>query len=124
VRKSIAIMIPALTLALGLAACGVVSSLVDGVKYAHAVETDLEATTGIKPAVGFNWNNGRLASVTVAFPGLYDAKPIGELANSVRAAVTREFKQTPDNIVLAFNLGATASGRTAQAGQAAVRAVE
>lgn len=117
-QKSIAIMILGLTLALGLAACGVVSSLVDGVKYAHAVETDLEVTTGIKPAVGFNWNNGRLASVTVAFPRLYDVKPIGELAEQVRAAVTKEFKQTPDNIVLAFNLGAAAPGRTAQAGQA------
>ena len=123
-QKSIAIMILGLTLALGLAACGVVSSLVDGVKYAHAVETDLEVTTGIKPAVGFNWNNGRLASVTVAFPRLYDVKPIGELAEQVRAAVTKEFKQTPDNIVLAFNLGAAAPGRTAQAGQAAMGAAD
>jgi hypothetical protein len=118
VHKSIAIIVLALITALGLAACGVVSTLVDGFKYAKAVETDLEATTGIKPAVGFNWNNGRLASVTVAFPRLYDTKPIGELAEQVRAAVTKEFKQTPDNIVLAFNLGAAAPGRTAQAGQA------
>jgi hypothetical protein len=108
-------LILGLTSAIGLAACGVVSSLVDGVKYAHAVETNLEAATGIKPGVGFNWNNGRLASVTFAFPRLYDAKPIGELAEQVRAAVTREFKQTPDNIVLAFNLGTKAPGRTAQA---------
>jgi hypothetical protein len=103
--------------ALGLAACGVVSTLVDGFKYAKAVEANLQEVTGVKPAVGFNWSNGRLASVTVAFPRLYDAKPIGELAVQVRAAVTKEFKQTPDNIVLAFNLGA-APGRTAQAGQA------
>ena len=124
-HKSIAIILLTLGLGLtlGLAACGVVSSLVDGVKYAHAVEADLEATTGIKPAVGFNWNNGRLASVTVAFPGLYDAKPIGELASSVRAAVTREFKQTPDNVVLAFNLGA-APGKTAQAGQTPVHSAD
>jgi hypothetical protein len=119
VYKSIAIII----FALGLAACGVVSTLVDGVKYAHAVEADLEAATGIKPAVGFNWNNGHLASVTVTFPGLYEAKPIGELANSVRAAVTREFKETPKNIVLAFNLGAMPGG-TADAGQAPVHAME
>ena len=112
-HKAIAIILLTLGLTLGLAACGVVSSLVDGVKYAHAVETDLEATTGIKPAVGFNWNNGRLASVTVTFPRLYDAKPIGELAEAARAAVTKEFKQTPDNIVLAFNLGAAAPGKTA-----------
>ena len=123
-RKFIAIMILAAILALGLAACGVVSTLVDGFKYAKAVEADLQEVTGVKPAVGFNWNNGRLASVTVAFPRLYDAKPIGELAVQVRAAVTREFKQTPDNIVLAFNLGAAAPGRTAQAGQAPARMIE
>jgi hypothetical protein len=119
VHKSIATIILASTLALSLAACGVVSALVDGAKYAHAAETDLEAATGTRPAVGFNWNNGHLASVTVTFPGLYEAKPIGELANSVRAAVTKEFKETPKNIVLAFNLGAT-PGRTADAGQAAL----
>ena len=118
--KSIAIVILA---ALGLAACGVVSSLVDGMKYAEAVETDLETATGIKPAVGFNWKNGRLASVTVTFPRLYDARPIGELADQTRAAVTKEFKQAPGNIVLAFNLGA-APGRTAQAGQAALGAAD
>jgi hypothetical protein len=116
VHKSIASITLALILALGLGACGVVSSLVDGFKYAKAVETDLQEATGIKPAVGFNWNNGRLTSVTVTFPRLYDAKPIGELAEQARAAVTKEFKQTPGNIVLAFNLGA-APGRTAQAGQ-------
>ena len=118
-HKSIAILV----LAGGLAACGVVSSLVDGMKYAAAVETDLEAATGIKPAVGFNWNNGRLASVTVTFPRLYDAKPISELADQTRVAVAKEFKQTPGNIVLAFNLGAT-PGRTAQVGQAPLHAME
>ena len=54
---------------------------------------------------------------------LYEAKPLGELAESARAAVTREFKQTPENIVLAFTLSA-APGKTAQAGQAPVHAME
>ena len=118
-RQFIAIM----TLAIGLAACGVVSTLVDGFKFAKAVEADLQEVTGIKPAVGFNWNNGRLVSVTVTFPRLYEAKPLGELAESARVAVTKEFKQAPENIVLAFTLGA-APGRSAQAGQAPVRMTE
>jgi hypothetical protein len=37
--------------------------------------------------------------------------------------MTREFKQAPDNIVLAFAFGA-APGRTAQAGQVPVRTME
>jgi hypothetical protein len=110
-RKAIAIVV----LASALAACGMISSLVDGFKYAKAVESDLELVTGLKPAVGFNWNNGRLLSVTVAFPQLYDAKPVRELAETVRVAVGKEFKQTPENIVLAFSLGPTRAGQTAQA---------
>jgi hypothetical protein len=120
VHKSIAIVV----LAGGLAACGVISTLVDGFKYAKAVETDLDEATGVKPAVGFNWNNGRLVSVTVTFPHLYETKPIGELAEAARTAVTKEFKQTPDNIVLAFNLGKAAPGKTAQAGQVPIHAME
>jgi hypothetical protein len=111
VYKSIAIIL----LAAGLAACGVISTLVDGFKYAQAVEADLQEVTGIKPGVGFNWHNGRLTSVTVTFPRLYETKPLGELAEAARTAVTREFKQTPEHILLTFDLGAATPGRTAQA---------
>ena len=112
VRKLMALVL----VAAGLSACGLVSAMVDGLKYAKAVEADLEETTGVRPAVGFNWANGRLTSVTVSFPKLYDDKPLRELAAATRAAVTKEFKQNPENIVLAFSLGATA-GTTAQAEQ-------
>jgi len=50
-----------LGLVLGLAACGVISTLVEGWKYAKAVEADLESATGVKPSVGFKW--GKWASV-------------------------------------------------------------
>jgi hypothetical protein len=103
-----------LILAVGLAACDVFSTLVDGWKYAKAVETDLEASTGVKPEVGFHWRNGRLESVTVAFPRLYEAKPLPELAETVRRAVGNRFKQAPDDIVLSFSLGKSASARTAR----------
>jgi hypothetical protein len=112
-HKTIAILV----LAAGLAACGVISTLVDGFKYARAVETDLEQVTGLKPAVGFSWHNGRLTSVTVDFPKLYDARPLREVAEAVRFAVGKEFKQTPENIVLAFSLGKSAPDTAAQAGQ-------
>jgi hypothetical protein len=111
-HKTVAIIV----LAAGLAACGVIDALVDGLKYAKAVETDLEQETGSRPGVGFDWNNGRLTSVSVTFPRLVETKPVRELADTVRAAVAKEFKQTPENIVLAFSLRA-APGTTAQAGQ-------
>jgi len=91
-------------LALALSACDVVSVVKDGMRQAGAVEGDLEQSTGVRPQVGFNWHNGRLTSVTVQFPKLYEAKPLGDLAGLVRAAVTKEFKQTPEAIVLSFTL--------------------
>jgi hypothetical protein len=103
-----------LILAVGLAACDVFSTLVDGWKYAKAVETDLEVSTGVKPEVGFQWKNGRLLTVTVMFPRLYETKPLPELAATVRRAVSDQFKQTPGDIVLAFSLGKSSSGTTAQ----------
>jgi hypothetical protein len=97
-------------LAVSLCSCGVVSDMADGFKYAKAVEADLEQAIGLKPGVGFNFNNGRLTAVTVAFPRLYDAKPLRELARTTRAAVEKEFKQTPDKIFLSFALGKDETG--------------
>jgi hypothetical protein len=94
-----------LILAISLAACGAVDTLVDGFKHVNAVRNDLAAATGMRPEVGFNWHNGRLNKVTVTFPRLYRDKPLTELAETVRQTVTKEFKQAPDDIVLAFSLG-------------------
>ncbi|HML13092.1 MAG TPA: hypothetical protein VK456_07270 [Xanthobacteraceae bacterium] len=97
-------IVAGLAIALGLAACDAVNTLTEGSAHARAVESDLEKATGIKPRVGFNWNNGRLTAVTVQYPSLIESQPLGELAKTVRASVSNEFKQTPDNIVLAFSL--------------------
>jgi hypothetical protein len=94
-----------LILAINLAACDAVNTVTEGFKHANAVASDLEESTGVKPQVGFNWNNGRLVSVTVSFPRIYEAKPLRELADVTRASVSKQFEQTPDNIVLAFSLG-------------------
>jgi hypothetical protein len=92
-------------IAISLAACDAVNTVTEGFNHAKAVESDLEESTGIKPRVGFNWNNGRLTSVTVSFPSIYEAKPLRELAETTRESVTRQFQQTPENIVLTFSIG-------------------
>jgi hypothetical protein len=94
----------ALVFALGLAACDAVNTVSEGMNHAKAVESDLETSTGVRPQVGFNWSNGRLVSVTVRYPRLLESKPLGELATAIRTAIGKEFKQKPDNIVLAFAL--------------------
>lgn len=93
-----------IVLTIAFAGCDALSTMTEGFKYAKAVEGDLEQETGVKPQVGFNSTNGRLVSVTVAFPGLYERRPLPELAGLVRAAVSKEFKQEPENIGLAFSL--------------------
>jgi len=100
IRRGIAIIV----LTAGLAGCGVVDLISNGMSYSKAAETDLEHAAGIKPAVGFAWHNSSFESVTATFPQLYAGKPLEELADTVREVVAREFKQTPDTIVLAFAL--------------------
>jgi hypothetical protein len=99
-----------LVLALGLAGCDI---LTNGFAYTRAVEKNLQASTHVKPHVGFNWSNGRLEVITVTFPGIPD-KPVRELADELRATVYREFKQKPMRIVLGFELKKSDSGATAQ----------
>ena len=100
IRKTIAIVV----LASSLSGCGVVDLISKGMSYANAVAADLDRDIGVKPEVGFNWHNGNLQSVTVTFPKVYVGKPLDELAGTVREVVVKEFKQSPDTIVLAFAL--------------------
>jgi hypothetical protein len=102
-----------MAIAIGLSSCGLVDTLVDGFQHVNAVRHDLTASTGMTPAVGFKWHNGRLENVTVTFPRLYQDKPLPELAETVRREVTREFKQTPEDIVLGFSLGSAPARSTA-----------
>jgi hypothetical protein len=83
-------------------------------KSAKAVEADLESATGVKPSVGFKWENGRLLTVTVAYPQLYEKKPLAALAEIVRRSVETHFKQKPEDIELSFSLGRSGSGTVAE----------
>jgi hypothetical protein len=101
-EKSMFKVAAALIFVLALTACGAVDTMTEGFKHIKAVENDLEGSTGVRPRVGFNWNNGRLVSVTVQYPRLVESRPLRDLAEAARAAIEREFKQMPENIVLAF----------------------
>src|SRR5262252_5056290 len=101
--------------AISLTACDVTSTLVEGSKQARAVESALETATGVKPNVGFNWQNGHLTSVTVIFPAIPETKPLRELADEVRATVGKEFKEGANNVVLAFSLGKSVPSTKADA---------
>jgi hypothetical protein len=94
----------ALMFVLALTACSAIDTMKEGFAHIKAVESDLEESTGVRPQVGFNWNNGRLVSVTVQYPRLIESKSLTDLAEAARVAIGREFKQMPENIVLAFSV--------------------
>jgi hypothetical protein len=50
----------------------------------------------------------------VTFPRIDDKQPIRELAETVRRAVGKHFRQTPRDIVLGFSLGKSPAGTVAQ----------
>lgn len=101
-------------LAVTLASCDLVDNMTEGFKHANDVASDLESSTGMRPGVGFKWTNGKLVSVSVQFPKLYETKPLRELVEMVQASSSKHFKQAPGTIVLSFEV-TPAAGKTAQA---------
>ena len=100
-----------LVLAVALAGCDV---LTNGYAHIQAVGRNLEASTRVKPEVGFKWSNGRFEQVTVTFPSIPETRSLRELADEVRATVYKEFKDKPQTIVLGFELKKSDSGAMAQ----------
>lgn len=93
-----------LALVFSLCACNAVSTLKDGFAQSEAVASDMEKAVGSKPFVGFNWNNGALNSVNINFQGIPKEKTVTEIAEIARASVKNQFKQEPQQIVVAFSI--------------------
>ena len=74
-------------LACALSSCDALTTLFGGMTEVKAVAESPEKSLGVKPFVGFNWNNGRLRSVTVTFPQSAETIPFRDLAAAARAAV-------------------------------------
>jgi hypothetical protein len=91
-------------LAIFLSGCGPFDTMREGFAHSEAVSVELEKSLGLKPLVGFNWNNGSLTSVNVTFQGLPANAALAEISAKSKQAVIAEFKQTPEQIVIAFAL--------------------
>jgi len=72
--------------------------------HSEAVSADLEKSLGLKPLVGFTWNNGSLTSVNVTFPGIPPNASLAEIVASSKQAIRAEFKQMPQRIIVGFNV--------------------
>lgn len=89
-------------LAISLCACGPFDTMREGFAHSEAVSKELEKSLGLKSLVGFNWNNGSLTSVNVRFEGIPANVTLAEISAKSKQAVIAEFKQTPEQIVIAF----------------------
>jgi hypothetical protein len=87
-----------------LAGCDRIDTVRGAFAHSEAVSRDLEKSLGLKPMVGFNWNNGSMTSVNVTFPGIPAGASLSEIIDSSRQAVRDEFKETPKRIIVGFNV--------------------
>ncbi|MDR2187589.1 MAG: hypothetical protein LBE62_05975 [Azonexus sp.] len=85
-----------------IVACDMVDAMKDGFAHSQEVSNKLEKTVGLKPFVGFDWQNGSLMSVTVAFQGIPPNSPLSDITTKVKQAVVDEFKQKPKQIIVSF----------------------
>ena len=91
-------------LATTLSACDAVDTMKEGFAHSQAVSDQMQKAFGLKSFVGFSWNNGSLTSVTVSFQGLPRDAALSDIATKARRAIATEFKQVPEQIVIAFNI--------------------
>lgn len=96
--------IAAILAVLALAGCDAFDTFKEGFEHSQAVSAELEKSLGTKSFVGFNWHNGTLNSVSVTFEGVPKNRTLDEIADIARAAVLKEFKQKPEQIVISFSL--------------------
>lgn len=86
--------------------CGAVDSMTEGLKHSQEVADDMERSVGERPFVGFNWSNGFLTDVSVTFSVVPDEKSVNELIVLSRESIQKHFEQIPDQIIVAFSVGA------------------
>jgi len=98
------IALPLVFLSLAIWGCNSIDSLKGGFQHSQAVSAELEKSLGVRPFVGFNWNNGFLTSVNVTFEGIPKEKSLPEIGEVATRAVLKEFKQEPKQIVISFTI--------------------
>jgi len=85
-----------------LAGCHAFDTLTDGVKHSQEVAADMESAIGTKPAVGFNWSNGSLTSVSISFTGVPPKASPEQIAEVGKRSIATRFEQAPQQVVISF----------------------
>lgn len=88
-------------LAMSLAACDMVSAVKEGLAQSEATAAAIEKQVGVKPEVGFNFQNGAFTAATIQFPSVPSAS-LPEVEKISRKAVRAAFKKEPERLVVSF----------------------
>jgi hypothetical protein len=92
----------ALLLATVVCGCDVVSSVKEGMTWSNETAAAIEKQVGVRPQVGFNYQNGQLVTVTIQF-GSVPSVDVPELEKIARAAVLETFKKEPTYLIVSFS---------------------
>jgi len=93
------LVLAALSMALG--GCNVVNAVKEGMEQSEAAASSIEKQVGVKPDVGFNFQNGSFTAATVVFNSVPSAS-LPELEKISRKAVVASFKSEPERLVVSF----------------------
>ena len=84
-----------------LCACG---SFKEGMQQSANVKASLDKTFDANTFVGFNTMNGSLRTVNVTFDKLPSGKSLDDIIKEVKTSIASEFKESPQQIVIAFSV--------------------
>jgi len=89
------------TLSTSLGGCNMVNAVKEGIEQSEAAASSIEKQVGVKPDVGFNFQNGSFSAATVVFSSVPSAS-LPELEKISRKAVVSSFKSEPERLVVSF----------------------
>lgn len=87
-----------------LAGRNVFDAYSDGLKHSEAVKTDMKEAFGVEPFVGFQWHNGSMHDVAVAFTDVPADQSVSEVIERAKESVRSNFTEMPEQVTVSFTV--------------------
>jgi len=95
-------ILPAILLCVGAMGCDMVSSLKESLEQSNQVADAIQKQVGVRPLVGFAYDNRAFTKVTVQFQAIPDQSLV-EIEKISRSAVRAAFQGEPEQLEIAFS---------------------
>jgi hypothetical protein len=89
-----------------LSGCGLFDSPVELYNQSKKVEAEMSREFGVETFVGFNYMNGSLDNVTVAFIGMPENLPVEEVVARAKSSVGSHFESPPKQVTVSITVPA------------------